>query len=330
MKIIQDKVFTAVGFGSPLMDITIRVTDEQLNGLGLQKGTMRLVDERESHNILSKFNSSQFLMTPGGSSANTMAGISILGGRSLLQGKIGDDPIGEKYKLLTNCLGVTTAFATGKSITGHAITLITPDGERTFATCLGSASEFNEKDIDIDSLANCKFLHIEGFMLENPVQMAACRRGAEIAKESGALISIDLSDPALVLRAGLSFVDFIKKYANIVFANEKEVMAFTSLSSPAKGAAELAMFCDLAVVKLGPAGSILKTAKEEINIPAMGEEVVNTNGAGDMYAAGILFGLGEGLGLEKSGLLGSHGAGLVVAQEGARLSEKFIWQDLVG
>jgi len=319
LNIKQDAEFDVSGMGSALLDLIIEVDDQFLTSIGLTKTHMHLIDADRSGIIRELIESYSMQVAPGGSSANTAAGVANFGGKSVFLGKVGDDANGAVYIAETETAGVKSGLVKDESATGHAITFITTDSERTFATYLGAAIEFSEDDINPDYIINSRILHIEGYMLELPVPQKACFRAMQIAKENNVLISIDLSDPALVGRLGDVLKNAVKDYADIVFANEDEAKAFT-------GAEEedalhiLSDMCSFAVVKLGAGGSLIKCGGSVYTIPVYETEVVNTNGAGDMYAAGVLYGISHGFDPEKSGKIGSYAASLVVSSTGARVT----------
>jgi sugar/nucleoside kinase (ribokinase family) len=206
-------------------------------------------------------------------------------------------------------------------MTGHAITFITPDSERTFATHLGAAIELSADEIDYSVIEKSSILHLEGYLFEPENLREVCYRSMKSAKENGVLISIDLADPGLVGRIKDVFVDVAKNYADIIFVNEEEAAAFTGVRD--KEALEvLSGYSSTVVVKLGAGGSLIKYDNKIVSIDVVKTEVVNTNGAGDMYAAGFLYGLTSGKSIEDSGKIASYSASLAVASSGARVEGK--------
>ncbi|MCP4133466.1 MAG: adenosine kinase [bacterium] len=317
----ENAEYDVVGIGSALLDFIIEVEDSVLKELGLNKGEMHLIDAERSKEILDYLKSFPMIVSPGGSSANTLAGISNLGGKGIFLGKVGNDNHGDIYIRETEKAGVKTVIGKDESASGHAITFITPDSERTFATHLGAALTFNESDVSEEAIKGSKILHLEGYLFEPPVLNQACMKAMKIAHEKGLLISIDLSDPGLIGRISGTFKEVVRDYADIIFVNEEEAKAFTGKEEE-NALDELAAQCTVAVVKLGSHGSLIKTEGETTRIPIYETNVVNTNGAGDMYASGVLYGLASGFPIEKCGKLGSYASSLVVGQVEARLSEK--------
>jgi sugar/nucleoside kinase (ribokinase family) len=328
MKILNTSAeYDVIGMGSALLDFTVMVNDEDLARLGLKKGEMLLVDADRSREILAGLEEKTKVITPGGSSANTLAGISVLGGNGIFLGKVGNDSHGDRYIEDTELSGVKTEIGRHNSMTGHAITLITPDSERTFATHLGAALQLSRDDVNHSHIRNSKIIHIEGYLFEPPGLREACMAALETARKNNVLVSIDLSDPGLIGRIRPVFDQVIQEYANIIFVNEEEAKAFTG-KERRDALEQIARHCDFAVVKLGPEGSIIKTGGEVYSIPVYRTDLVNTNGAGDMYAAGVLYGLARGLSPERCGRIGSYVSSRVVSQVGARFPGKISAQDI--
>ncbi len=314
---IKNKKYNVSGMGSALLDFTIDVSDEFLADLGFEKGSMNLVDETESKKIFGKIADMNIRVTPGGSSANTLAGVALLGGTGAFVGCVADDDHGEVYERETRESGVHSFIEKLAGFTGSAITFISPDNERTFATHLGASQGLTADHVNPEVIANSSVLHLEGYLFEGAESRAACYRAMDIAVENGVLISIDLADSALIGRIKDIFLHVSHRYADIIFVNEQEALAFTGKE---EGLAldEIYEKCKLAAVKLGERGSLVKSREGAFEIPVYPVDVVNTNGAGDMYAAGLLYGLTNGMGVEKSAHLASYSAGLVVGTPGAR------------
>jgi len=315
--IVKKNNYDVTGIGSALLDFMVSVDDSFLAEMGLQKGGMHLIDEARSREIFNIISNLKMEIIPGGSSANTVAGLAALGGKGAFVGRVADDDNGASYIDQTTGSGVESFITKGSGITGHAITFITPDLERTFATHLGAALDLSPDNVDESLIERSSFLHLEGYLFEADNLRQVCFKAMKAAKSAGTLVSIDLADPGLIERAGAVLEDAVDNYADIVFVNENEALKFTG--SPEEEALDLlSNRCSFAVVKLGERGSLIKTAGNIVKIPSYRVDVVNTNGAGDMYAAGILYGLAKGFDPETSGRIGSYAASLVVASSGAR------------
>lgn len=309
-----------VGIGSPLLDFIVEVEEGILIEMDLQKGQMHLIDENKSKEIMKKLGRYEVKTSPGGSSANTLAGIAVLGGKACFIGKIGKDAHGDVYEQKSQEDGVKTKLNRTDKATGHAITFITPDTERTFATHLGAALHFRKEDVYEEEIANSKILHIEGYQLEDPLIKEAAIHAMKIAKANNVKVSIDLADPGLIKRNLESLKSIVKEYGDIIFVNEKEAEAFTGKKEE-EALQKIYSTCELAIVKLGSKGSLIKYKNMIYKIPIYETKVVNTNGAGDAYAAGILYSLAKDLPIEKAGKIAAYISSKVVASTGARIKE---------
>ena len=306
------------GIGSALMDFLIEIGHNELLELNLKKGNFHLIDEEHSKKLLKKLENYKVKTSPGGSSANTLYGVALLGGNVVFCGKIGKDKHGDIYEERMLNSGVKHKIKRSEKITGHAITFITPDSERTFAVHLGASLHLEKSDVFFDDLRQSRMLHIEGYQLEEKNLRDVSLHAMEFAKKNGIKISMDLGDPGIVSRNKEDIRKMIKNYADIVFANEDEAKALTGLA-PLEALNELSKLAGIAIVKLGEKGSCIKQGSAVYNIPAYKAKAVDTTGAGDMFAAGVLYGISKGYELKISGHIGSYYATKVVEQIGARL-----------
>jgi len=328
LAIKENSLYDVTGVGSALLDITVSVNAALLDELGFQKGSMRLIDEESGKTVLKRLEGFNLSFSPGGSAANATAGVNSLGGNALLLSAAGNDDYGRIYISETEKTGVKTRIGIRDGLSGHAITFITPDGERTFATHLGAALKFSENDVVKQDITSSKILHIEAYLFEIDELYKACLKAIKFAKDSGTLVSIDLSDSSLIERIYDKMRRTVEEYADIVFANEDEAFCFTGKRETA-ALEELARLCRFAVVKLGERGSLIKTDGRIYEIKAVKTNVVNTNGAGDIYAGGIIYGLTHGFDVQKSGDIASAAASLIVNSEKARLDKKIDAASLV-
>ncbi|MCL1864980.1 MAG: adenosine kinase [Spirochaetes bacterium] len=318
---LKRRIYDVTGIGSALLDLIVEVDDNFIESLGLKKGNMHLIDAKQSREILQLINNMKVYAAPGGSCANTIAGVSMMGGNTSFIGSVASDEYGTIYIDKTFEAGITSFIRRGEGITGHAITFITPDLERTFATHLGAATLLYADDIDLSIILDSSILHLEGYLFEPDNLREVCYRAMKKAKDKGVLISIDLSDPALVLRIKDIFSDVVENFADIVFANEEEALAFTGFKER-EALDMLSKHSLIAVVKLGPKGSLIKSDGKVIKIDVVKADVVNTNGAGDMYAAGFLYGITSNRNIELSGKMASYAASLAVSSPWARVEAK--------
>lgn len=313
-----------MGIGNPLLDVIVEVDDDFFESLGYRKGSMNLITGEQSRNITDRLRKMESRFASGGSSANTIYGTRLLGNNVSFFGVVGKDNFGERYNddFLKEGIDSQLSFH-DDDMTGHSIIMVTPDKDRTMFTHLGAALNFSVSHVREDMIRNAKALHIEAYHLEDENLREANLHAMEIAKEASVPISLDLSDTGLIKRNKELFAEIVREYVDIVFANEEEAMEFSDANDPEEALCELSDLCDVAVVKLGANGSMIKNGKDIFRFDTHKVDVVNTNGAGDMYAAGILHGLVNGLGLQRAGEIASHVSALVVASAGARMDEKY-------
>ena len=314
------KTNDVIGLGNALMDFLIEVDDHKLVELDLNKGEFHLVEKEKAQELLRKIDEQQLKIEtiPGGSAANTLKGVALLGGKSILCGKVGRDEHGEMYEQKMNGHGVNTRINKHDAVTGHAITFITPDTERTFSVHLGAALELYKEDILEDDIAKSKILHLEGYQLEGQTKETVLH-AMNLAKKHQTLISIDLADPGVVRRNKELFTELLNDI-DIVFVNEKEALEFTGLEEE-QAALELVKKVKMAVVKVGERGSIICTSNGITKIDVVKAEAIDTTGAGDSYAAGFLYGYCNDWELKDSGKLGSLLAAKVVEQKGVGMND---------
>lgn len=307
-----------LGLGNALVDILVRIDHDMLKRLELPKSCMTLVGAAQVNAILKQVSALEAQEAPGGSAANTIAGLARLGVPTGYIGKIGHDPYGEFFAAEMRRHGSDVRMFYGAAQTGRALGLITPDSERTFATFLGAAVELDATDLSPDLFRGWDIFHIEGYMVQNH---ALTREALRLAKEAGLEVSLDLASHNVV-RENLEFLqEMVGRYVDIVFANEDESMAFSGAHSPTDALVALAPRCTVAVVKLGKNGSLVRRSGEEHRVECIPARAVDTTGAGDLSAAGFLYGLIQGYPLPVCGRLGSLLSGKVVEVVGAKLSE---------
>ncbi|HML83775.1 MAG TPA: adenosine kinase, partial [Bacteroidales bacterium] len=256
-------------------------------------------------------------LAAGGSAANTIHGLASLGVRTAFIGKVGDDEMGRFFAEDFKKAGCDPKLLIGKTDTGVATTFITPDSERTFATYLGSAAELTPDDLSEEMFKGYEVFHIEGYLVQNH---ALIRRAVELAKSSGCTVSLDLASYNVV-EANLDFLtSLIGHGIDIVFANEEEIKAFTG-HEPELGLEKLSGMAGVAVVKVGSKGAMVKRGVEKVHVPAYQATVIDTTGAGDLFASGFLYGFVHGLSLAKSAEYGALLASTVISTMGARIAE---------
>lgn len=310
-------MFDVLCVGNALVDITVNVPDSFVLGVGLRKGTMTLAGDITQKFALSSIKGMESTLSTGGSASNVALNVACLGGKSSFIGKIGSDAHGAFFESTLTERGVVPKLSKSVDlITGTAIALITPDAERTFSTHLGASVTLSS--VDVSEIPKSKFFHVEAYLLEDPSLRKLVLSLVDKAKMQGAKISFDLSDPSLIERIKPVVLEFLNS-VDVVFANEAEAKEFTGESDIAAARA-LSNLCEIAVVKLGEQGSVIVSGNEQIAIKPEVVVPVNTNGAGDAYAAGFLFALSKDLDLKSAGELASLVAKEVVLVEAASLS----------
>lgn len=311
-----------VGVGSPLIDILIQVEEEFINSIGGDKGGMVLVDNATITEILGRYQAT-YEQSPGGSAANTIRGIAKLAIPCGFVGKVGSDNLAQYLEDEFKQIGVTPLLKKGHTGTGRVLSMITPDGQRTMRTYLGASQELLPTDISVDDFRGAEIVHVEGYLLFNRDLIISV---LQAAKEAGARVSLDLASFEVVSAAKDILPELLNSYVDIVFSNEDEASTFTGRPE-LESLEELAGLCGIAVVKLGRDGAYLKRGDTICKVDAFKAQVVDTTGAGDLWASGFLYGLIKGFDLSQCGYLGSLLASKVIENVGAFITDKG-WADI--
>ena len=291
-----------VGIGSALVDILIHGEDDFLKITGAVKGGMTIVDKEHIERTL-EMHSGTTVVVPGGSACNTSVGIGQLGGVTRFVGKCGK---GEMANLIEDDLRkyrVEPTLLRSDSPTGRVLSIVTPDAQRSMLTYLGASAETRPEEITVSCFENAAVVHVEGYLLFNPDLI---RASLTAAKKAGAKVSLDLASFTVVEESKELLNELVETYVDILIANEDEADAFTGYSDEHLALEALSKNVDLAVLKVGARGSYIAYQGKTIVIKPMGDgSALDTTGAGDLWAAGFLFGLVKGESLEKCGQLGS-------------------------
>ncbi|MCF8095184.1 MAG: adenosine kinase [Desulfobacteraceae bacterium] len=276
--------------------------DGFLEAAGAAKGGMTLVERQYIDELVEK-TSNPPVTVCGGSACNTAAGVGMLGGSARFVGKRGEDRLGDIFEADLERHCVEPYLFRSKTPTGRVLSVITPDAQRTMFTCLGASAEMAPEEIVPECFAGAGIVHLEGYLLFNRDLMAAV---LETARASGARISLDLASFNVVEESRDLLNRIVSDYIDILIANEDEAFAYTGIKDEEESLNALAKESEIAVLKLGPRGSIIKGHEETARIEGMGDgSAVDTTGAGDLWAGGFLCGLINGYSLHKSGALGS-------------------------
>jgi sugar/nucleoside kinase (ribokinase family) len=312
-----EKKYDVYGIGNPLIDVLTKVNDNLINTLQMDKGIMQLIDKERRKEILSNIPTPT--LVPGGSCANTMVAMADFGINVVYSGSISDDEFGNKFELELKKLGVTSNLTRKTLPTGSSIILISEDAERTQNTYLGACQEYSKEDIDEEKLKQSKILYFTGFMWDTLSQKEAILRAIDIAKENDVKIFFDVADPFAVNRNKEDFLNLIKNDVDFVFANEEEAKALMGKEDVFDAISDLMEIIPKGAVKLGAQGSVVFENGLITNVPVFEVNAQDTTGAGDSYAAGLIYGLVKGYELERAGKIGSYVSSRVVELIGPRL-----------
>jgi sugar/nucleoside kinase (ribokinase family) len=306
-----------LGIGSALIDIITPIDDDSfLKKYSLLKGGMQMVDKNQSTLINATADKFNKTVTSGGSAANTIHGLGMLGIEAGFIGSIGADEMGDFFEEEMKNAGVFTKLFRSEIPTGVVIALISPDSERSFATCLGAAVELNPSDINDVIFSRYNILYLEGYLIFNrPLIEKACM----LAKKLDMEVVLDLASYNVVEAKLDDFREIASKYVDILIANSDEAKAFTG-SNGIEALHEMTLLSPIAIIKNGGEGSIIKSGNDIIKIEAVKANVCDTTGAGDLYAAGFLYGYSLNYPLGVCGKIGSLLAAKVIETTGARLS----------
>jgi sugar/nucleoside kinase (ribokinase family) len=315
---MSEATLDIIGIGNAIVDVQARADDAFLSGRGLDKGAMRLIDAEEAEALYDAMGPGT--ESSGGSAGNTCAVAAALGARVGYLGKVAADALGRVFAHDIRAAGVhfPTPPLEGGAPTARCLILVTPDGQRTMNTFLGAAVHFAEGDADPAEVARAGILFLEGYLFDPPAAQAAFRAAARAAHAAGRRVALTLSDPFCVHRHRNAFREFVRKEADILFANEAEILALYETEDFAEAARQVATEVSLAALTRSERGSVLLAGGERHEIAAAPAQVVDTTGAGDAYAAGVLAALARGLPLPECGRWGSVAAAEIIGHFGAR------------
>ncbi len=309
--------YDVVGIGNPLVDILVKADESFIKKHGLIKGGMRLVSEDKLGRILAE--SAEKKMASGGSTANILNALARLDISCCLIGRIGNDEMGKFFARQIKNNGVSSGLISAEGATGMVVCLITEDLDRTFATYLGAARQISPEDISRREsvFQHSKIVHIEGYLVSNREVVLSAM---QMAKRNGAKVSFDMASFNIVEENKDFFFELIDKYVDILFANEEEARAFIA-KDPLAALDEISSMVEIAVIKMGEKGSLVKRGSEFHQIGIVEVNPKDTTGAGDLYAAGFLYGIIKGKPLAEAANTGALLAGKVVEVVGATLPE---------
>jgi sugar/nucleoside kinase (ribokinase family) len=316
---VAQQVVDVVAVGSAIVDVIAHTEDAFLVDMGMAKGSMSLVDEERADELYGHLGPAQ--ESSGGSAANTVACVASMGGTAGFIGKVADDQLGEVFAHDIRSIGVD--FETPPSVDGPAtarcLIMVTPDAQRTMHTYLGAASTLVPADIAEAFVQRAGIVYCEGYLWDLPAAKDAIRVAMDHARAVGARTSFTLSDEFCVDRHRAEFLDLIEAHVDVLFANEREILSLYETEDWVEAVGKVAGHCDLACLTRSEKGSVIVTPHEMITIEAEPiDELVDTTGAGDAYAAGVLLGLARGVDLPTAGRMGAIAASEVITHLGAR------------
>lgn len=315
--------YDVLGIGNAIMDIIAPVSDNDLEQMSVTKGAMTLIDEARALDLHGQLRGTggDLREIAGGSAANTLVGIAMMDVKSGYIGKVADDPVGARFVRGMQDVGVdfkTPPLKDGEA-TARCLIAVTPDGERSMSTFLGASVYFSESDVARDMIEKAKILYLEGYLFDRDEAKAAFVAAAEIAKTAGRDVALTLSDSFCVDRHRESFRHLVDNYVDIVFANEAELLSLYEVDEFDDALSLLAKEAKVACVTRSEKGSVIVENGTIHHVKAAPvDKVVDTTGAGDQYAAGVLAGRAVGLSWPEAGYLGSRCAAEVISHYGAR------------
>ena len=308
-----------VGIGNAIVDVLAHADDRFLAQQDLEKGAMILIDDVRAEQLYGLMDAA--IECSGGSAANTMAGLASFGGKGAFVGKVRDDQLGAIFAHDIRAVGIdfNCPPARNGAPTARSFIMVTPDAQRTMNTFLGACVELGPEDIDEATIAGAKITYLEGYLWDRPEAKDAFRKALSIARAHERKVALTLSDAFCVDRHREEFRQLVADHGDILFANEAEITALYEVADFDTALQAVRTRCQFAALTRGPAGSVLVSGEEVHVIDAWPvDKPVDTTGAGDLYAAGVLFGLTHDHGLAASGRLGSLAAGEIISHFGAR------------
>lgn len=316
---MADTRFHVAGIGNAIVDVLVHADDALLSQLDLTKGVMTLIDSATAESIYERLPPG--IECSGGSAANTIVGIASLGGKAAYVGKVKNDQLGQVFRHDIRSAGITfdTAPAEDGNSTARCFVLVTPDAQRTMLTYLGACVELTPDDVDEAIIASSAITYLEGYLYDPPAAKRAFLAAASVAHGAGRMVSLSLSDPFCVDRHRMDFADLVANHVDILFANEAELCSLYQTDNFDDAIRASRGHCRVAAITRGAKGSVVIAGDDAIVVGAAPvDQVVDTTGAGDLYAAGFLHGFTQGRDLATCALLGGIAAGEVISHFGAR------------
>ena len=312
--------YDVYGIGSAIVDIEYRVDEWLLEEFGIRKGIMTLIDDRRRHEIIRRLEGVSCQKHCGGSGANTVTALALLGGRPFFSCRIADDELGRFCRNSLDASGVFLSGTTAEGTTGQCFVFVTPDAERTMNTFLGVAGRFSMDELQLDELKKSRYLYIEGYLVLSDNSKRAVLEIKREAEKRGVPVALTFSDPSIAIYHAEVLREVIGGGVDLLFCNEEEALAFSGKNSFDDAVSELKGITKLLAVTRGPQGAYLWDGRSGVCVSAPSVEAVDTTGAGDIFAGSFLYGITNGMGTQEAGGLACAAASRLVTKWGATLS----------
>lgn len=328
------KTYDVYGIGNALVDTEYKVDDDFLKAAKLPKGLMTLIEasdrKRLIHMLEQEHEIQVIKQAGGGSAANTIVAVAQLGGRTYYTCKVASDETGDFFMRDLKSAGVETNLDDGREpgITGKCISMVTPDAERTMTTHLGITQDLSVRELNVDVLAQSRYLYIEGYLVTSSTSLDAALTAQDVARKSGTIVSLTLSDPSMVENFKQSFDNFARRGVDLIFCNEDEAMLWTGASSRETAMENLKTLCRTVAMTCGKEGALVHDGKVTTMVPGVPAKAVDTTGAGDMFAGAFLSAINAGHSYAEAAAFANRAASLLVSSYGARLANDVVKEKL--
>ncbi|MDV6327988.1 adenosine kinase [Idiomarina sp. PL1-037] len=319
------KTIDVIGIGNALVDQEFEVSEDFLQKHDLKKGMMELIDEDAQNTLIAELSQLGELkkQSGGGSAANSLVAFAQFGGKAYYCCKVADDEAGMFYRQDLERIGIETSLHQQKNqgTTGRCLVMVTPDAERTMRTHLGITADLSTVEIDDHAIAAADYLYIEGYLITSEIARGAIQHAKKVARENNTKLVMTCSDPAMVkfFRSGID--EILDGGVDLMFCNREEAELLTGKDDPQAALSVLLEQADTVAITLGKDGAVIANRERQVHIPGVPVEAIDTNGAGDMFAGAMLYGLTRNMSLEDAGRLASHASAELVTKFGARLSK---------
>jgi sugar/nucleoside kinase (ribokinase family) len=318
----QSNLYDVYGLGNALVDIEFEISADVLQQIGVEKGVMTLIDEEQQFQLVEQLQGNHRKRSCGGSAANTMIAISQFGGKAFYSCKVGPDETGQFYLEDLQAFGVATnpqPAAQREGITGKCLVFVTPDADRTMNTFLGTTATFSPTELDPEAIAQASYTYIEGYLVSSPTGQQAAITACNLAQAAAKKVSLSLSDPNIVRFFRPQILEILGNGIDLIFANEHEALELAETDRIEEAITYLKTVSHSFAITRGSKGSIVYDGTHLTEIAPTPVKAIDTVGAGDMYAGGVLYGITHRFSLAEAGALGSRASAELVTDLGPRM-----------